>query len=260
MFGVTSFKYFRYLAILAGIALGASAGVEDSGKDLLLKMQRALGGKSKIARIRDFEEAVIAEAFTASGRSLGSVRKRTRWIAPNHLRIDQVGPGNTYVLYFDGISGWEILPDRTSRDKTTGGPIELVGDELDFAKQYMSGLIFKKWSADRQLGYSISSPANHVLRITDETGKGTDITLDSKTWLPLSESSPRTDSAKPPSMEMRFLGWTKVNGVQFPAARTNYHDGVKLAALTESRIRVNSGLKIESLRTKPEDSLPKMAY
>jgi hypothetical protein len=59
-------------------------------------------------------------------------------------------------------------------------------------------------------------------------------------------------------MEMRFVGWTKVNGVHFPAARTNYHDGVKLAALTESRIRVNSGLKIESLRRKPEDSLPKM--
>ena len=172
MFGVRPSNRFRHLTIFAGIALGATAGAQDSGKDLFRKMQRALGGQSKIAAIRDFEETVSAEAFTASGRSLGSVRKRTRWIAPNHLRIDQVGPGSTYVLYFDGISGWEILPDRTSRDKTTGVPIELVGDELQFAKQYMSGLIFKKWLADRQLGYSISSPANHVLRITDETGAG----------------------------------------------------------------------------------------
>ena len=82
--------------------------------------------------------------------------------------------------------------------------------------------------------------------------------MDPKTWLPLSESSPRTDLAKPPSTEMRYEGWIKVNGVQFPAARTNYHDGARLAALRESRIRVNSGLKIESVRAQPEDSLPKM--
>jgi hypothetical protein len=221
-------------------------------------MQRALGGEARIAAIRDFEEIVTAEVFSPSGRSLGSVQKRTRWIAPNHLRIDQSGPGDTYVLYFDGTSGWEILPDRTRPGETAGGAIKLVGDELKFARQYLSGLIFKRWLADRQPGYSLSSPANDVVRITDDDGHSTDVTLDPKTWLPLSESSPRTDVSKPPSTEMRIGDWTKVESVQFPVARANYHDGARLAVTTTGRIRVNAGLKVESLEAKPPDSLPRM--
>ena len=231
---------------------------QDVGKDLFHRMQRALGGEERTAAIRDFEEIVTAETFAPSGRSLGSVQKRARWIAPNHLRIDQIGPGDTYVLYFDGTSGWEILPDRTRQGKTAGGAIELVGDELRFASQYLSDLIFKKWLADTQPGYSVSSPANDVVHITDDGGHSTDVTLDPKTWLPLAESSPRIDLSKPPSTEMRIGGWTKVNGVQFPVARANYHDGARLAVMTTDRIHVNSGLKVESLQAKPPDSLPRM--
>lgn len=241
------------------VVIGTSASGQDAGKELFQKMQRALGGAEKIAAIRDFEETVNAEAFTASGRSLGSVRKRTRWIAPNHLRIDQVGPGSTYVLYVEGSSGWEILPDQTSRDKTTSGPIDLVGEELQFAKQYLSGLIFKKWLADRQPGYTISSPSSNVARITDNGGQVTDIRLDSKTWLPLDEHSPRTDPAKAPLKEMRFDGWLQVGGVKFPTSRTNYHDGARLAAITTDHIYINAGLRIESLEAKPADSLPRLS-
>lgn len=168
-------------------------------------------------------------------------------------------PGSTYVLYFNGTSGWEILPHRTSRDKTAGGPIDLVDEELQFAKQYLSGLIFKKWLAERQSGYTISSPLSNVVRVTDNTGQRTDMRLDPKTWLPLAESSPSADPAKPPSQEMRIEVWSKVDGIRFPSTRTNYHDGVRLAAITADRIRLNTGLKIESLQARPVDSLPRMS-
>jgi hypothetical protein len=254
MFGVNRLR----LILSIWLAVTDPSWGQDVGKDLFHKMQRALGGEERIAAIRDFEEIVNAETFAPAGQSLGFVQKRTRWIAPNHLRIDQIGPGDTYVLYFDGTSGWEILPDRTSQGKTAGGEIELVGDELKFARQYLSGFIFKKWLADRQPGYSVSSPANNVVRITDDDGHRTDVTLDPRTWLPLAESSPRIDVSKPPSTEMRIGGWTRVKGVQFPVARANYHDGARLAAMTAERIRVNSGLKVESLQAKPPDSLPRM--
>jgi hypothetical protein len=65
---------------------------------------------------------------------MGQVRKRTRWIRSGPLRIDQTAPGATYVLYFDGNSGWEILPhaDLAERrlGKTTVEVIDLDGDEL----------------------------------------------------------------------------------------------------------------------------------
>ncbi len=88
----------------------------SSGQDALQlfhKMQTALGGAEKIASVRDFEESVRAQAWHNDGRSMGEVRKRTRWIRPSILRLDQVGAEDTYVLYFDETSGWEILPDKT---------------------------------------------------------------------------------------------------------------------------------------------------
>jgi hypothetical protein len=117
---------------------------------LFHQMQKALGGSEQIAAIRDFEERVHARTWNNEGKPNGEERKRTRWIRPNYLRLDQVGhDNNTYSLYFDGTSGWEILPDKSV--------LKLVGDELKFAQGYLSGIDFKIWLADRDR-YRISSP------------------------------------------------------------------------------------------------------
>src|SRR4051812_19254724 len=84
----------------------------QEGLLLLHTMQDSLGGAGRIAAIRDFEETIRAEARDATGASLGAVQKRTRWMRdPGLLRLDQRGPRGTYVLFFDGRVGWEILPD-----------------------------------------------------------------------------------------------------------------------------------------------------
>jgi hypothetical protein len=73
------------------------------GLQLLRKMQTALGGAEKIAAIRDYEETLQAKTWNADGSPLGEVRKRTRWMrSPNVIRLDQLGPRDTYVLCFDG--------------------------------------------------------------------------------------------------------------------------------------------------------------
>src|SRR5215831_5162775 len=107
------------------------------GLQLLHKMQTALGGAEKIAAIHDYEETVQAKTWNGNGTVLGEVRKRTRWMRnPNILRLDQIGPRDTYILYFGGSSGsgWEILPDLAGSDplKTSGKPIDLAGGELKF--------------------------------------------------------------------------------------------------------------------------------
>jgi hypothetical protein len=101
----------------------------QTGLELFHKMQQALGGADRIAAIRDFEEDGRGDAYNFEGKLVGEVRKRTRWVGPNLLRLDQQGPGNTYVLYFDGTRGWEILPERGT-GRTTGVAIDLEGDEL----------------------------------------------------------------------------------------------------------------------------------
>src|SRR4030095_5990122 len=103
-------RVFRAM-LSVGVRLLGPTVFSDDGLQLFHKMQKALGGADKIAAIREFEQQVRAQSWNGNtGRLIGDVTKRTRWIRPNYLRVDQVGPGSTYVLYFDGKSGWEILP------------------------------------------------------------------------------------------------------------------------------------------------------
>src|SRR4051794_12236559 len=150
-----------------------SSAFSQDGLSLFRKMQDALGGADRIAAIRDFEQDVRAESWNGNtGQSMGEVRKRTRWIRPNYLRIDQVGPGSTYVLYCDGAAGWEILPG-------TQHVVELTGGELEFARRYVESFRLQTWIADRDPRYRITSPSQNVVRVSDgDIAHQLDITLD----------------------------------------------------------------------------------
>jgi hypothetical protein len=253
---------FLFLSSSPGrTALQAPQPSSQEGLQLLRKMQVALGGAEKIAAIQDYEETVRAQVWNNSGVLMGEVRKRTRWMRrPNLLRLDQVGPRSTYVLYFDGDSGsgWEILPDMKSaeRFKTTGKPVELVGGELKFAENYLSGFIFNLWLADRNPAYRLTSPAQNVLRM-EHDGTAGDVFLDPITSLPIKTTGVSlADPDHPVPSEMHSGGWTEVAGVRFPTQRTNYHSGVKMAEEKSGIIRINTGLKPENLAAKPADSAP----
>ena len=231
------------------------------GLRLLHKMQEALGGAKRIAAVRDFEEIVRAEARDANGAALGEVRKRTRWIkTPNVLRLDQIGPRGTYVLYFDGRSGsgWEILPDLQSPDrfKTTGKAIELAGGELEFARGYLSGFELTMWLANQTPGYRVTSPRQNILRIV-HNGKADDFTLDGVTWLPIKSAGVSlADPDRPVPAEMRYDGWREFAGVRFPTHRVNYHSGVNRGEVLTETLHLNAGLERKDLATKPVDLAP----
>jgi hypothetical protein len=223
-------------------------------------MQDALGGAKRIAAVRDLEETIRAEAWDASGSPLGEVRKRTRWIlSPSTLRLDQIGPRGTYVLYLDGGSGsgWEILPDLRSPDilKTTGTAIELVGGELEFARGYLSGFDLNLWLADSR-GYAVTAPRPNVLRI-EHDGSATDFTVDPVTTLPVKTAGVSlADPDRPVPEETRYVGWKEISGVRFPTQRVKYLSGVKRGEVTTEAIRVNTGLRFQELAAKPADFAP----
>ena len=206
------------------------AAGQENAIELFHQMQRALGGAEKIAGIQDFEESVKASAWRPNGEAMGEVRKRVRWVKPNHLRLDQVGPGDTFVLYFDGASGWEILPD--------GRQADLSGGEMDFAKKYLADFKLNVWLADRTPGYAITSPAPHVVRVNNASGQ-IDITLDPGTSLPVKETTVSlADPAHPASSETQIREWTTVQGIPFPQRVWILHNGVKLADIATEEIKV----------------------
>jgi len=245
-------------------SLPAQAGSRSStpqGLQLLHRMQDALGGADRIAAIRDYEETVDARTWNPDGSPLGQVRKRTRWLrSPNMIRLDQIGPRDTYVLFYDGSagSGWEILPDVSGSDplRTTGKAVDLAGGELRFAQNYLSGFQFNQWLADRVPGFTVSSPGRNVLRIA-HGDNADDFTLDSTTWLPIKSSGiSLANPDRPVRREMHYEAWTTVTGIRFPTRRINYLEGLKLGEITGSAIRINGGLSPEQLGRQPSDFMP----
>jgi len=214
-------------------------------------MQYALGGADKIASIQDFEEIVKANTWNRTGQAIGEVRKRVRWIKPNHLRLDQVGPGDTYALYFNGTSGWEILPN--------GRLADLTGGELDFAKKYLSDFTLNIWLADRTPGYTITSPAQNVIRVSvnNKASEQIDITLDPDSLLPVKETSiSLADPAHPVPSETQIRKWTTIQGIHFPERVWVLHSGVRLADITTEDVKLNIGLRPGDVATKPPDLKP----
>jgi len=247
--------------VLAAFVPASPQRSTAEGLRLLHNLQDALGGADKIAAVQDFEETIRAEAWDASGAALGEVRKRTRWMrTPGLLRLDQIGPRGTYVLYYESASGhgWEILPDLRSADafKTTGAAIDLAGGELEFAKGYFDGFDLNLWLADRQSAWAVASPRPNVLRI-EHDGKATDLAIDPATNLPVSSASVSlADPDRPVPAEMRYEGWTEASGVRFPTRRVNYHSGVKRGEAISESVRVNTGLRPQDLASKPADFTP----
>jgi|GEM_PF-1297478 len=221
--------------------------------ELFDRMQAALGGVAQIAAIRDFDESSEAQTFDPKGAPI-RVQKRVRWIKPNHLRVDQVGPFNTYVLYFDGSSGWEILPD--------GNVTDLRGGELEFARKYLANLVINLWLADELPGYSITSPAANVIRVSvqNDPNKQVDLTLDPTSFLPMKSTSISLgDPDRPMPIGHQVDEWTTVQGVRFPRAVRIIRNGRELGRLTTRQINVNTGLTVKELSALPSDHRPVLA-
>ena len=217
-------------------------------------MQTA-SGAAKIAAIRDSEQIERADIWDNRGRPLGVVRKRVRFIRPSYLRVDQVGPGDTYVLYFDGTSGWEILPDKTFA--------VLSGGELKFAQGYLRGVQgLDSTLADRDPNNIFTSPSPNVIDITNtnDPSRKTEITLDPATFLPLKETGiSLADPDHPVASETRFEHWHEVGGMKVAGRIIKFHDGKKVAEITVEKTSRNSGLKPADLAVKPPDLKPVMS-
>lgn len=133
-------------------------------------------------------------------------------------------------LYFDGTKGWEILPDKRVLD--------LAGGELDFAKAYLSGFMLNVWLADRAGGFTITSPAANVIRLSSK-GSTTEITLNPVTWL-----------------FAQTLEWMDVQGIRFPARELNSHKDDGSADIRTEKVAFNIGLDPRELAAKPADLKP----
>jgi hypothetical protein len=254
-FGMVSKAGMRLHPLVSVFWLCCPSSAQDA-LQLYHKMQTALGGAEAIASIRDFDQLVRADTWHNDGRPGAVVRKRVRFIRPGCLRIDQVGSGDTYVLYFDGAAGWEILPGGTFA-ALAGGEFEICAR---LSGRPESDLLVGRPRPGQ--GDHIPCAALNVIAISSkvDSGQRTEITLDPVTLLPVKQTGiTNASSDRPVHQEMRFDHWQVFGGVKFPGLFLNFHDGRKLAEGTVERTIVNSGLKPADLALKPPDLKPVMS-
>ncbi|MFN7993177.1 MAG: pitrilysin family protein [Bryobacteraceae bacterium] len=217
----------------------STAGIEQ-GKELLARVQRAVGGTDKLASIKDLIE--VAELRMAMGG--GAVLKRTDlWIGPSFLREETQLPNGVITLYSDGNNGWMASPQGS-------GPLP-----PPFLKQVRSKLLRIYSSlllSDRVPGRTVSLAGEGKLQIADDQGAAVQLFVDAKTGLPakLQYSMPGMGGA-PSTIDETFDEFEQVNGIQFPKRMTITQEGHKYADVAVQSLKVNTGLNQEDLNKKP---------
>ncbi len=211
------------------------------GRDLLTRLQEAVGGLGKLAAVKD--SILVATYLVEQAGHVTTIKHTERWLAPMHYREENELGGGTITSYYDGQFGWITVP---------GGSVPLIGDTL----QQMQGNAFRQMQLLLQGGTLPGTAANAVdsrtVEITGPNGQWARVSADPVTGLPARiRYQGFARSGPPPLMEENWSDFREVAGIKVPFKIFITEDGRKYADVTVNEFRVNSGLKLADLEKRP---------
>jgi zinc protease len=211
------------------------------GKELLARVQQAVGGAEQLAAVQDVTETV---ALSMAEMPAGVKVKQTNiWVAPDHFRQESQLPFGKVVVYSDGKSGWMSTPQGVR--PLPGAQLRQVREEL--LRNYFSLLL-----SDRVPDRTVSSPEEGVVEISDTAGDSVKIVIDEKTGLPAKEIYRTAEPmGGPVAVEEVLEDFGPAGGVKAPRKITVNQNGKKFAELTIEEYKVNTGIKPEVLSKQP---------
>ncbi|MCC6860542.1 MAG: insulinase family protein [Bryobacterales bacterium] len=210
----------------------------ERGRQLLQRVQQALGGAERLAGIRDL--TTVSELTMARGGM--KARNTNRWVAPEHLRQDSQLPFGKMAVYSDGKTGWIVSPQGA-------GPLPPP------LMQQVRGELFRIYprlmTSDRIPGRTVNHAGPGLLEISGE-GMTVKLYVDEKTGMPVKEaySSPGMGGA-PSQVEEIYGEFREVDGVKAPFRITVMQNGQKFAEANISEYKFNSGLTVEEVSKRP---------
>lgn len=212
----------------------------EKGKQLLQRMQKALGGADKLAAVKDVEyQATVT--IQAGGGGM-SVKQRNAFIMPSTLRQDIEAPFGKQSVYFDGKGGW--IASAQGTQNLPPPVIKQVKGEL-FRELFSLAL------SDRDPDRSVNAGSDTSLVISDKQGESATLQLDPATGLPQTISYDSAGQAGPTKVEETDSDWRDVNGLKVPFKIAILQDGKKFADAVIQDYKINSGLTPEQLSKKP---------
>jgi len=208
----------------------------QKGKELLGRVQQALGGADKLAAVKDIEYR--GEAGIETPGATMKVKQANSYLAPSSLRQEIELPFAKQTVYSDGTTGWLVTPQ---------GPMGMSPAVL----KQVHGEVFRQIPplamSDRDANRTVNYVGDGTIEITEKDGESVKVVVDEKTGLP---AKIVYQGGQGP-VEQSYSEWREVNGIQLPFAWTIMQGGKKFASVTVAEYKVNSGLTKEEISKKP---------
>ncbi len=217
----------------------ADASTLEKGRQLLQRMQQAVGGADRLAAVKDFVE--VAEFVLGPAAGNMHVKQTDRWIAPTYFRQESELPTGKMSAYFDGQSGWIA---------TGQGSGNLAGMQLKQVRGDLFRLYFRLLLSDRMEGRKVNATGDDTIEISDPTGEVTRVVVN-PAGLPASVLYDAQTTGPRVSVEEDWSDFREVGGIKVPFAVKIVQGGQKFADVTVTDFRVNTGLKVLDLGKKP---------
>jgi zinc protease len=216
------------------------AGTLAKGKELLARVQKAVGGADKLEAVKDFVQICEYQADAAGG---GIKAKQTNaWLAPNLFRQQSQLPFGLVVAYYDGKIGGMIQADQRA---------PLAGPQF---KQIL-GEVFRAWVplllSDHDPERTVNFVGDNTLEISDKNGNQARLEVDT-IGMPTKvtyQMAALQGQAMP--IENSFSDYRELDGIKLPYRITITQNGHKAAEMTVQEYKLNQGLKPADIDKRP---------
>lgn len=210
------------------------------GRQLLGRLQQAVGGAEKLAAVKDY--AHLAEVSVLSMPGGLKVKQHTR-VLPPQIRIDQQLPFGNMTVYYDGKGGgWFHGPQG-------GAPIP--PQAMKQAQEELFRLLPTLWLSDRNPERTVNAVGPLAVEISDKQGNWIRLNLDETSGLPRSATYRAADMSGPAEAEAVYEDWKEVAGLKLPHKIKIAQRGKPAAEITVTEYRLNTGLTTETLSARP---------
>jgi zinc protease len=206
------------------------------GKELLQKVQLAVGGADKLAGVKDMIEVADMQLDASVGGM--KMKETNHWLAPGFFRQAAEGPFGQLTSFTNGKNGWI---------KSLQGDRALVGPMLKQAQGEIFRSYFHLLMSDRDPDRTVNYAGPGTVEISDKSGNSLRLSVDESTGLPLGTSY--TGPQGPMVEEWSDL--RDVSGMKAPFKITLRQGDRKVADVTIMEIKVNTGATEEQLSKRP---------
>jgi zinc protease len=211
------------------------------GRQLLQRVQQAMGGADKLAAVKD--ATTTAEVSIASGPGGGmKVKQTAQWVAPGTMRQTQEFPFGKLVAVWNGTEGWVSSPQGTM---PMPPPVQ----------QQIAGELFRMpmllYTSDRDPERTVNAVGPNAIEVSNKVGQRVRIEVDATSGLPASVSYTGAGPQGPQPVTAVYGDWRAVGGIQVPHKITILQGEQKFAEAVVADVKFNSGLNAAEVGSKP---------